>query len=171
MSCCVISSLSDFGAPSGRRVRYTAWINPDGRPMAGVLLPMRRSHPMDRDTDLLLPLSLQDWLSKGHLARDVVEVVEDLDLSVLVQAYGGTRSTPYHPAMLLALLIDGYATGRFSSRKIKRATYDSLAFRFIACGLDHKFAQGRPAHAGWRAQDHVLQGSSDVEIELRWSEL
>ncbi len=42
-------------------------------PVAGVLLPMRRFHPMDRGTDLLLPLSVQDWLSKGHLARYVVE--------------------------------------------------------------------------------------------------
>ncbi len=55
---------------------------------------MRRFHPMDRDTDLLLPLSVQDWLSKGHLARDVVEVVEGLDLSVLVQAYG--NGWPYY---------------------------------------------------------------------------
>ncbi len=103
------------------------------------LLPMRRFYPMDRDTNLLLPPSVQDWLSKGHLARYVVEVVEGLDLSVLMQAYGGTGSTPYHPTMLLALLIDGYAAGRFSSRKIERATYDSRAFRFIACNLrpDH----------------------------------
>ncbi len=57
---------------------------------------------------------MQDWLSKGHLARYMVEVVEGLDLSALVQTYGGTGSTPYHPAMLLALLIYGYATGRFS---------------------------------------------------------
>ncbi len=96
---------------------------------------MRHFHPMGRDTDLLLPLSVQDCLSKGHLACYVVEVVEGLDLSMLVQAYGGTGSTPYHLAMLLALLIDGYATARFSSRKIERATYDALAFRFIACNL------------------------------------
>ena len=44
--------------------------------MAGVPLPMRRFYPIDRETDLLLPLSVQDWLSKGHLARDLVEVVE-----------------------------------------------------------------------------------------------
>ena len=54
---------------------------------------MRRFHPMDRDTDLLLPLplSVQDWLSKGHLARYVVEGVEGLDLSMLVQAALGAR--------------------------------------------------------------------------------
>jgi transposase/IS5 family transposase len=60
-------------------------------------------------------------------------VVEQLDLSALERAYAGKGSDAYHPALLLALLIYGYATGSFSSRKIERATYDSLAFRFIAC--------------------------------------
>lgn len=90
-------------------------------------------HPIDRDTDYLLPPSVQDWLPKGHLARYVVEVVEGLDLSALERAYAGCGSDAYHPATLLSLLIYAYATGTFSSRKIERATYDSLAFRFIAC--------------------------------------
>ena len=70
-----------------------------------------------------------------------------MDLSVLVQASGGTGSTPYHPAMRLALLIYGDATGRFSSRKIERATYDALAFRFMACNLhpDHDTLADLPA--------------------------
>ncbi len=89
--------------------------------------------PIDRDTDYLLPPSVQDWLPKGHLARYVVDVVEGLDLSELERAYAGRGSEAYHPATLLALLIYGYATGTFSSRKIERATYDSLAFRYIAC--------------------------------------
>ena len=90
-------------------------------------------HPIDRDTDFLLPPSVQEWLPEAHLARYVVEVVEELDLSVLERAYAGKGSDAYHPATLLALLIYGYATGTFSSRKIERATYDSLAFRYIAC--------------------------------------
>ena len=90
-------------------------------------------HPIDRDTDFLLPPSVQEWLPEAHLARYVVEVVEQLDLSALERAYAGKGSDAYHPALLLALLIYGYATGSFSSRKIERATYDSLAFRFIAC--------------------------------------
>ena len=89
--------------------------------------------PIDRDTDYLLPPSVQDWLPKEHLARYVVDVVEGLDLSELERAYAGRGSEAYHPATLLALLIYGYATGTFSSRKIERATYDSLAFRYIAC--------------------------------------
>lgn len=94
---------------------------------------MTRFRPIDRDTDFLLPPSVQEWLPEGHLARYVVEVVEGLDLSEIERAYGGRGSDPYHPATLLALLIYGYATGCYSSRKIERATYDSLAFRFIAC--------------------------------------
>lgn len=87
---------------------------------------------IDRDTDYLLPPSVQDWLPEAHLARYVVDVVESLDLSALEQAYAGRGSDAYHPAMLLSLLIYGYTTGTFSSRKIERATYDSLAFRYIA---------------------------------------
>jgi transposase len=96
-------------------------------------------HPINRDTDYLLPPSVQDWLPESHLARYVVDVVEGLDLSALVRAYVGCGSEAYHPATLLSLLIYGYATGTFSSRKIERATYDSLAFRYIACNLhpDH----------------------------------
>jgi len=90
-------------------------------------------HPINRDTDYLLPPSVQDWLPESHLARYVVDVVEGLDLSALVSAYVGCGSEAYHPATLLSLLIYGYATGTFSSRKIERATYDSLAFRYIAC--------------------------------------
>lgn len=88
--------------------------------------------PINRDTDFLLPPSVQQWLPESHLARYVVDVVEALDLWALERAYAGRGSDAYHPAMLLALLIYGYATGTFTSRKIERATYDSLAFRFIA---------------------------------------
>jgi len=90
-------------------------------------------HPIDRSTDYLLPPSVQEWLPEAHLARYVVDVVEGLDLTELERAYAGRGSTAYHPALLLSLLIYGYATGTFSSRKIERATYDSLAFRYIAC--------------------------------------
>jgi Transposase domain (DUF772) len=72
-------------------------------------------------------------LPEAHLARYVVDVVEGLYLSALLRAYAGCGSDAYHPATLLSLLIVGYATGTFSRRKIERATYDSLAFRYIAC--------------------------------------
>jgi transposase len=87
--------------------------------------------PINRDSAYLLPPSLQDWLPEKHLARFVVDIVDQLDLSELVKRYGGGGKQPYHPAMLLALLFYGYATGVFSSRKLEQATYDSVALRFI----------------------------------------
>src|SRR3954452_7986333 len=66
----------------------------------------------------------------------VVEVIDGLDLSELVKAYRGSGSASYHPAVLLGLMVYGYATRTFSSRAIERATYDSVAFRFIA-GNEH----------------------------------
>jgi transposase len=70
------------------------------------------------------------------LARFVVEVIDGLDLSELVKAYRGSGLASYHPAMLLGLLVYGYATKVFSSRALERATHDSVAFRFIA-GNEH----------------------------------
>lgn len=86
---------------------------------------------INRDTLYLLPPSLQDWLPEKHLARFVVDIVDRLDLRELESNYGGGGKAPYHPALLLALLFYGYATGVFSSRKLERATYDSVAFRFL----------------------------------------
>ena len=95
---------------------------------------MSRFHPVDRQTGYLLPPSVDDWLPEDHLARFIVEVMDRLDVSALESAYAGRGSTAYHPSLLLSLLVYGYATGVFSSRKIERATYDSVAFRFIAAG-------------------------------------
>jgi len=96
--------------------------------------------PIDRDTPQLFPLSIQDYLPQKHLARFVVEIVDQLDLKHLVGAYRGTGSAAYHPAMLVALLFYGYATGVFSSRKLAQATYDSVAFHFICANThpDHR---------------------------------
>jgi transposase len=88
----------------------------------------------DRKTDFLMPPSLDDWLKQDHLARFIVEVIDNLDLSSLVRQYAGRGSKAHHPATLLAILVYGYANGIFSSRKLERATYDSVAFRYIAAG-------------------------------------
>jgi transposase len=93
---------------------------------------MSNFRPIDRETGFLLPPSIDDWLPKKHLARFVVEVVDGLDLSAMVRSYRGSGSASYHPALLLGLLVYGYATGVFSSRKLERSTYDSVAFRYIA---------------------------------------
>ena len=97
---------------------------------------MSNFRPVDRQTGFLLPPSVDDWLPEKHLARYVVEVIDQLDTRAMQRAYRGAGSASYHPTMLLGLLVYGYATGVHSSRKIERATYDSVAFRFIAAN-DH----------------------------------
>jgi len=93
---------------------------------------MSNFRPIDRQTPFLLPPSVEDWLPEQHLARFVVEVIDSLDLSAMSRAYRGSGSASYHPRLLLGLLVYGYATGVFSSRKLERATYDPVAFRFVA---------------------------------------
>ena len=87
---------------------------------------------VDRDTGFLLPPSVDEWLPERHLARFVVEVIEGLDLRAMIGSYRSSGEAAYHPRLLLGILVYGYATGVFSSRKLERATYDSVAFRFIA---------------------------------------
>jgi len=91
------------------------------------------------DTALDLTVRLGDCLPPEHLAHFVVDSVALLDLSALYARYGSRGGEPYAPEVLLGLLLYGYATGVFSSRKIERATYESIPFRFIAGNLhpDH----------------------------------
>ena len=84
-----------------------------------------------RDTPYILPPCVQDYLPEDHLARFVVDIVDQLDLRSLVTSYQRKGKRPYHPAMLMSLLFYGYATDIFSSRKLEKATYDSMAFMFI----------------------------------------
>jgi transposase len=100
---------------------------------------MSRFIPVDRDTAYLLPPSVDEWLPQNHLARFVVEVIDELDLSELTRQYAGRCSEARHPAMLLGLLVYGYATGLHSNRKIERACHDSVAMRFITANTqpDH----------------------------------
>jgi len=88
------------------------------------------------ETLFLLPPSMEDWLPDGHLARFIVEIVAQIDLAIIKSANTGRGSKAHHPEMLLALLFYGYVTGVFSSRKLEQATYDSVAFRYIAAN-DH----------------------------------
>src|SRR6476620_10142574 len=100
---------------------------------------MNNFRTIDRQTGFLLPPSVDEWLPEKHLARFVVEVIDGMDLRAMSGSYRGSGSASYHPRMLLGILVYGYATGIFSSRKLERATYDSVAFRFIA-------ANGHPDH-------------------------
>jgi len=91
------------------------------------------------DEVLDLKVSLRDVLPFDHLARFVVRVVAQLDLDPIYRQYSVLGAPPYAPEILLAVLFYGYATGVFSSRKIEKATYESIPFRFIAGNLhpDH----------------------------------
>src|SRR5918993_325899 len=93
---------------------------------------MSNFRPVDRQTGFLLPPSVDEWLPEKHLARFVVEVIDGLDLRVMRGSYRGSGSASYPPSLLLGILVYGSATGVFSSRKLERASYGSVAFRLIA---------------------------------------
>jgi len=97
---------------------------------------MSHFRPINRDTNFLMPPSVDEWLPQRHLARFVVEVIDGLDLRAMSGSYRGSGEASYHPRLLLGLIIYGYSTGVFSSRALERATHDSVAFRFIAAN-DH----------------------------------
>ena len=85
-----------------------------------------------REQGMLMPYDISEWLPESHLARFVVDITDKLDFSKVYLQYQGKGTVAYDPKLLLALLFYGYSTGVFSSRKIEAATYDSVAFRFIA---------------------------------------
>ena len=106
----------------------------------------------------LLPPSLQDWLPEGHLARFVAEVVEALDLAAIYAKYeagDGRGLSAYDPRMMVRVLIYGYCRGVASSRRIKPATYEDVAFRYLAADQhpDHDtIAAFRQEHLATLAQ-------------------
>src|SRR2546421_10209142 len=105
-----------------------------------ILVSMSRTFKtVDYEQALDLTVRLGDCLPPDHLARFVVDSVAQLDLSALYAQYGPRGGEPYAPEVLLGLLLYGYAAGVFSSRKIERATYETVPFRFIAGNLhpDH----------------------------------
>jgi transposase len=93
----------------------------------------------DYDATLDVTVRLGDCLPPDHLARFVVDIIAQLDLSAIYARYSTRGGQPYAPEILLALLFYGYATGVFSTRKLERATYETVPFRFIAGNLhpDH----------------------------------
>lgn len=95
----------------------------------------KRFRVCDLNQPFLLPPSLQDWLPEGHLARFVGDVVNELDLSAIYAEYernDGRGLSAYHPLLLTRLLLYGYSIGITSSRAIEKASYDNLAFRYLA---------------------------------------
>ena len=114
--------------------------------------------PYTLDQRLLLPPDMREWLPDDDLALFISDVVDELDLSAIVGAYenGDSRGQPpYHPAMMVKVLLYAYCTGRPSSRKIERATYHDVAFRVLAADQhpDHdSIAEFRRRHL------HALAG-------------
>jgi hypothetical protein len=97
-------------------------------------MPTRTLRPLEPDQLLLLPPSLRNWLPADQLAYFVADLVEDLDLTPILTAYGNlTRGTvPYDPRMLVAVLLYAYAVGVPASRQIARKLHQDIAFRVLA---------------------------------------
>ena len=97
--------------------------------------------PYNPEQQHLLPTALQDWLPQGHLAYFINDTVDSLNLGAFHARYaaGGPRNQPFHPAMMVKVLVYAYATGTFSSRKIAKKLHEDVAYRVLA-------ADNFPAH-------------------------
>ena len=116
--------------------------------------------PSDRDTPLLLPPNLRDWVPADHLVHFVLDAVAALDLRQVKVNERGTGSEQYPPAMMLALLIYSYATGTFGSRRIEQSTHDSVPVRLLT-------ADTHPDHdtiCSFRRENKALLTESFVKV-------
>lgn len=115
---------------------------------------------IDRDTPMLMPPDLRDWVPADHLVHFILDAVEALDLRQARVNARGTGSEQYPPGMLLGLLVYSYATGTFSSRRIEQNTYDSVPVRLLT-GDTH------PDHdtiCTFRRQNRELLNESFVKV-------
>jgi transposase len=117
------------------------------------------------DQDLLLPPSLRDWLPEDHLVYFVSDVVEQLDLSAIHEYYGDEKrgQPPYDPLLMTRLLVYGYCTGVFSSRRLQKRIQEDIPFKVLAAGNEPDFrtiADFRKIHLA------ALQGLFEQVLEL-----
>ena len=115
---------------------------------------------VDRDTPMLLPPSLQDWVPEDHLVHFIIDAVEPLDLRHARVNERGSGSEQYPPATMLALLVYSYATGTFASRRIEQSTFDNVAVRYL-CADTH------PDHdtiCEFRRQNRALLADAFAQI-------
>jgi transposase len=115
---------------------------------------------IDRQSPMLLPPDLKEWVAENDLAKFVLEAVEVTDTSQAARNLRGSGSEQYPPAMMLAVLLYCYATGTFSSRRIERATFESVAVRYL-CANTH------PDHdtiATFRRQNEALVRACFVSV-------
>ena len=123
---------------------------------------MARFKEFDRSQGFLLPPDLREWVPSDDLAHFVVAAVERVDIAAFRVNWRGTGKAQYHPRLMLALLIFGYANGIFSSRRLERATYRDVAVRFVA-------ANTHPDHdtiATFRRENHQAIGRAFAEVLL-----
>ena len=116
--------------------------------------------PIDRDTPLLLPPNLRDWVPADHLVHFILDAVDALDLRQVQVNTRGTGSEQYPPHMLLGLLIYSYATGTFGSRRIEQSTHDSVPVRLLT-------ADTHPDHdtlCTFRRENQALLTESFVKV-------
>ena len=116
--------------------------------------------PIDRDTPLLLPPNLRDWVPADHLVHFILDAVDALDLRQVKVNTRGTGSEQYPPPMLLGLLLYSYATGTFGSRRIEQSTYDSVPVRLLT-------ADTHPDHdtlCTFRRENRALLTESFVKV-------
>jgi transposase len=116
--------------------------------------------PIDRDTPLLLPPNLRDWVPADHLVHFILDAVDALDLRQVKVNTRGTGSAQYPPHLLLGLLIYSYATGTFGSRRIEQSTHDSVPVRLLT-------ADTHPDHdtlCTFRRENQALLTESFVKV-------
>lgn len=115
---------------------------------------------IDRDTPMLLPPDLRDWVPADHLAHFILDAVEELDLRQVKVNTRGTGDAQYPPTMMLGLLIYSYATGCFGSRRIEQSTFENIAVRLLT-------ADTHPDHdtiCAFRRGNQALLSESFVKV-------
>jgi transposase len=117
------------------------------------------------EQDFLLPPSLREWLSEEHLVYFVSDVVDQLDLSAIHEVYGEEKrgQPPYDPRLMTKLLVYGYCTGVFSSRRIQKRLQEDIPFKVLAAGNEPDFrtiSDFRKIHIG------RLQGLFEQVLEM-----
>ena len=133
--------------------------------------------PYNPGQQQLLPAALQDWLPEGHLAYYVSDTIDALDLGAFHARYakGGPRNQPYHPAMMVKVLVYGYATGVFSSRKLAKKLHGCRCCRYAAiaaviddsgfAGLYHAAAlRNRPVFVRFACMNVATGGYVEVVL-------
>ena len=122
--------------------------------------------PTDRKTDYLLPPSVNDWFTQDHLARFVFEVIDGLDLSKLTRQYAGRGSKAHHPATLLALLVYGYSTGIFFSRKLEMAT-EMKPLKLGTVCLDGTKIHAKASRHSALSHGHIVKLQAQLRQEVQ----